>query len=348
MSLEVDGYKIHLRKRLGSGGFGTVYKATSKEGILVAAKEIDLTISEKSAVREIENAVKQKQLENPHIAKIFHIHNDDEIWMFLEYCSEGDLTQYSKTQFADLQKNKFELMYQMVDGLCFLHKRKIAHRDVKPENILVQQDLTKEEKVVVKLADFGLAKFQANDAATSAMETNVGTPWYKAPEFWDAAADGSISYHKSVDVFALGLTYLAILQAKEGQNLKPAAVGRTQAELLQPIGLVMFNRNSTGQAKLVVLEEGSAEELQFKQQQTEREIDLITDIIRRATVFKPSERLTAKEVKTLFVQSKVVEEYLNLISMSPEELLAKNIYIGGLSVPDGPYYGYPYGDIQSP
>ena len=288
MAHVVDRYSIHLRQRLGSGIIGTVYMATDENGSSVAAKEVDATRSERGAIRELENAFKQRQLDHDNIIKILHMHNEKETWLFLEFCEEGDLSQYASNHFADLQKNRLGLMTQMSNGLLFLHKSRIAHRDIKPGNILIQ--MSKSREVVIKLADFGLAKFHEKDSISSTMETNVGTQWYKAPEFWDASPEGTIHYHKSVDIYAMGLTFAAILQAIEGKCLKPKAVGCLQSEFMQPIGLAMFMRNTNDQPDLDVVEIEDADS---------NETILIKIAIQKATDFIPEERITAKEMLDL-------------------------------------------------
>ncbi len=210
---KLAGYAIFLRKRLGRGAFGTVYKALDSNGCTVAAKEIDKDHNSRGALREIDNANKQRKLNHENIVKILDVNNEeDEMWMFLEYCDGGDLNTYSRNHFQELKNNQLRVMKETAKGLHFLHKLRIAHRDIKPENILIQ---TKSGSPQVKLTDFGVSKFHSEDATCSAMHTNLGTHTYKAPEFWNVdQEDGSITYYKNVDVYALGLTYLAILQAK--------------------------------------------------------------------------------------------------------------------------------------
>ena len=212
MTHEVAGYVIHLRKRLGRGAFGSVYEARNNKGDIIAAKEIDKDPTSRGSLREIDNARQQKQLNHDNVVKILDTFNaDNDVWLFLEYCDGGDLNTFSKKQFQDFKDNQFYFMGDIAQGLDFLHNLRIAHRDIKPENALIQH---KNGIHRVKLTDFGLSKFHPRDSPSSAMHTNLGTHTYKAPEFWSILKDGSITYHKNVDVFALGLTYLAILQAR--------------------------------------------------------------------------------------------------------------------------------------
>ena len=74
----------------------------------------------------------------------------------------------------------------------------------------------------VKLADFDVSKFLEENYETSEMKTNVGTPAFKGPEFYRRNAWGETSYHRNIDVYSLGLTFLAMLQADtESRKLAP-------------------------------------------------------------------------------------------------------------------------------
>ena len=110
---------------------------------------------------------------------------------------------------------------------------------------------------IVKLGDFGLSKFLDPDDITSAMSSNVGTLAFKAPEFWDRKPNDRIRYHRNVDVYAAGLTFTAMLQAKPGHNLVPKAEDSLQSfETKMSIGLAAFTRcqSKHNEIKVVVPE----------------------------------------------------------------------------------------------
>ena len=90
---------------------------------------------------------------------------------------------------------------------------------IKPENVLLASH---PDEMLTKIIDFGAAKTTVrNIKGTVAMGTVCGTPEYMAPELYEAEETGHGSYNKAVDIFALGLLYLLILEAKKGQKLKP-------------------------------------------------------------------------------------------------------------------------------
>ena len=101
-------------------------------------------------------------------------------------------------------------MYGIAKGISYLHSNNIIHRDVKPANILIASAIP----LTPKLADFDISKALDFDAETSVMSSNVGTLAFKAPEFF-MRSGGKLEYHRNVDVYAAGLTFLAMIQASE-------------------------------------------------------------------------------------------------------------------------------------
>ncbi len=288
MSVQIGAYNVDLRRKIGRGHFGTVYRAEKIHGKgTAAAKQLDST--SKAALKEIENAWRQQDLKHVNIVKIFDIKNEEEeneFWMFMEFCSGGDLNKYSLTKYDELQKIKVNLMKQMAAGLNYLHNRRIAHRDIKPENILLQPKMNVNIPVV-KLTDFGLAKFHSPKAECTEMTTNLGTQIYKAPEFWDMDDERKIHYHKNVDVYALALTYLTLITAEKGKGLRPHAEGCEPSEHYQPIGLVMFNRRNDDKEELNVVESDDSDD---------EEIQVVKNIIKEGTSVRANGRPTAAKI----------------------------------------------------
>ncbi len=285
----IGGYKVNLRARIGRGAIGTVFTAKDQDDNLVAAKQVDEKMAEKTLVRELENAHKQKRLNHENIVKILHIYSeqpDEDTWVFMEYLNGGDLNKYALKNFAKFFETKLDTMVQMARGLAFLHESKICHRDIKPENILIE-DKGNDQPICVKLTDFGLAKFQSPDAESSIMHTKLGTQNYMAPEFWKIKPDGTVDYHKSVDTYALGLTFLAMLNSVEGQKLKPIAEGCDESESGQPIGLVMFTRNKYNHQALDVVSD---------KENNGCNMQAVKRLIRKATLFQPEKRPSAREM----------------------------------------------------
>ena len=179
-------------------------------------------------------------------------------------------------------------MRQIIDGIAFLHSRDIVHRDIKPANILLS--LTQDRCVTVKLGDFGLTKILDPNSLTSAMSSNVGSLAFKAPEFFNSRPDnqGKVRYHRNVDVYAAGLTFVAMLQARTDKNLLPKAEGSLQSgETHISIGLAAHNRMVNGHPEINVVEDLTSDGALTKK---------IKDIIRGMTCLSPTHRLSAFKV----------------------------------------------------
>ncbi len=283
--IKVGEFNVELRSQLGKGRFGTVYRATDREGKYVAAKEIDY----KDPTKELENAVKQqRKCIHENLAKIFEVLTlTDETWIFMEFIEGGDMQHHFKKN-PELLKDfgtKASLMTQISEGLNYLHGVNVVHRDIKPENILVS--VSKDTNAItLKLTDFGIARFLEEDEST--MTTNVGTFPYKAPEFWQVKPDGSLAYHRSIDVFSLGLTFLAMYQAKQGKPLVPMVEDlKEKFNHHVPIAYIMFNRREYGQPDLIVIKD---------KEHDDENVKILKELIRNMTKLAPAERSDMKHV----------------------------------------------------
>lgn len=132
---------------------------------------------------------------------IDHFQEANSVFLVCEYCSGGDLDQFICKNWKHWEnsdmREPLKIIYQVGVGVYFLHKQGFAHRDLKPRNVLIHQG-------VFKIADFGFA------SSSSVMESDVGTPLFKAPEFFRFP----MHYNKKVDVWALG-SMLYLLLANE-------------------------------------------------------------------------------------------------------------------------------------
>ncbi len=283
--MTVGEFHVEMRRELGRGRFGSVYKATDNEGKYVAAKKIEYTGKNK----ELENAVKQQEkCIHQNLVRIFGVMSlTDETWIFMEFIEGRDMQHHFRKNPNFLRgfDIKTGLMTQIAEGLNYLHGVNVVHRDIKPENILVSL-LKGTNAITLKLTDFGIAKFLEDDEST--MSTNVGTFPYKAPEFWEVKSDGSLAYHRSIDVFSLGLTYLAMYQAKEGEPLVPFVENLEEKfNHHVPIAYIMFNRREYGQPDLIVIKD---------KEHDDENVKVLKELIRNMTKLAPEERSDMKHV----------------------------------------------------
>ena len=305
MSQEVGKYTVSLQDILGNGSYGIVYQAVHSDSNLpVVAKQITFKIQQKrhhTAEKEL-MAFHQLPHDHQNIIKILNIHKDNNknLWIIMERCVYGDLMGYFNKypEKFDDTLHKLQLMCQISNGLEYLHEKKIVHRDIKPYNILLHDKNNKTdglsrsgENIVAKIADFGLCKFLDPLDTASSMSSNVGTQYYKAPEFWDPKSNDRVRYHKSIDIFAAGLTFLSMIQPLEDGLMKPKIeVGLLEEPLNNPIGLTMLNRKAANRPVNILADTLEDDEI----------INGIRKIIAKAIVLEPRDRITADALKSGF------------------------------------------------
>ena len=149
--ITVERYSVDAGNIIGKGAFGVVYTGTDNRGNQVAAKRIDGT--DKHKIAKITNDLHRLlDLDHPNVVKLLDIHHlDTTMWMFMEYCPNKDFEKYFQ-KFKPNGEQKLDLMIQIAEGVEFLHKKDIIHRDIKPGNILVS-----ENPAIAKLTDFDLS-----------------------------------------------------------------------------------------------------------------------------------------------------------------------------------------------
>jgi serine/threonine protein kinase len=233
----VDGYEVDADRQLGRGMFGEVFIGRhSVTKILVAAKKIWVDEEDTEQVKDVMKEVEALKDVPPHrnIAKYLgKERTDTHLWIFTEYCAEGDLNKFASRNDLDLEK-KLQIMEDCVTALVHLHELHpaIVHRDVKPENVLIAKE---EDAQVAKLCDFGTAKVTSKErgGATVHMHTMCGTGEFMAPELFEYERAGKVSYNKSIDIFSLGLLYLALVEAPPRTKLQ-AMYGECQSCTMSP------------------------------------------------------------------------------------------------------------------
>ncbi|KAJ2143324.1 Protein kinase of the Mitotic Exit Network [Coemansia sp. RSA 564] len=194
---------------IGKGAAGSVYRGLNlRTGAVVAIKQIRKEGFSSSA--EIEAARKEidvlRDLHHQNIVKyIGYEQTEHELDIILEYCEGGSL-QNILSKFSKFPENLVGVyVSQILDGLSYLHRNAILHRDIKPGNILLLKD------GVVKLADFGVARIQ------NGLNTVVGSPYWIAPEV--LLLHGSTS---AADIWSLGCTIVQLVSGKAPyQDLPP-------------------------------------------------------------------------------------------------------------------------------
>ncbi|XP_068699152.1 cyclin-dependent kinase 8-like isoform X4 [Montipora capricornis] len=203
--------------KVGRGTYGHVYKAKQRDcpnGKYFALKQIEGTGISMSACREI---ALLRELKHPNVIalqRVFLSHADRKVWLLFDF-AEHDLWHIIKYHRASKAQKKAvpvpkgmvkSLLYQILDGIHYLHSNWVLHRDLKPANILVMGEGP--EKGRVKIADMGFARlFNAPLKPLADLDPVVVTFWYRAPEL----LLGAKHYTKAIDIWAIGCIFAELL-----------------------------------------------------------------------------------------------------------------------------------------
>jgi eukaryotic-like serine/threonine-protein kinase len=175
MGLQIKGYL--LQEKIRDGTVGTVWRATNSSQQVVAIKQMsakNATESDKVRQFEKEAALTQK-LAHKNIIKIHEPLDSDPPAFVMEYFESENL-KYSLWNLPErIVKYEFKILRQVADALSFVHAQGVVHKDIKPENVLVNA------KQEVRLIDFSLAQSKM-DRFLQFSKRVEGTPLYMAPE----------------------------------------------------------------------------------------------------------------------------------------------------------------------
>lgn len=188
--------KFQIVEKLGEGTYGKVYKAlhkTTQEPY--ALKKIRILYEEEgvpsTAIREVSLL---KECDHPNVIKLHEVHsNASALYLVFEFL-DMDLRMYLKRngQFTESMLLK-SAVYQCFRGIEYCHSHRVLHRDLKPQNVLIDVDARR-----LVLADFGLAR--AYSVPLRAYTHEVVTLWYRAPEI----LLGTSKYATPMDMWSLG------------------------------------------------------------------------------------------------------------------------------------------------
>lgn len=166
---EIPGFTI--QRVIGQGGMGTVYEAVDKLGLRFAIKMMRREMSAANQKRFREEAQAMAALKHPNIAGILTYGSiGDRPYFVMEYFPGGTLHDRKADYQADPRKAA-RLLAKVADALAYLHRAGVIHRDIKPQNILL------DKQGEPRLSDFGLVKrFSDELDAPAAMESADGSP----------------------------------------------------------------------------------------------------------------------------------------------------------------------------
>lgn len=194
----ISHYKI--MEKLGEGGMGIVYKAQDTNlDRFVALKFLPerLSNSEQDRARFLQEAKAASALNHPNICTIYGIEEQNgQLFIAMEMVEGQTLTE-KKNSIGF--KQAVDIGIQLAEGLAAAHEKGIAHRDIKPDNIMIRKD------GIAQIMDFGLAKLRGVSRLTKEGST-VGTAGYMSPE----QVQGQDADHRS-DIFSLGVVLYELI-----------------------------------------------------------------------------------------------------------------------------------------
>uniref|UniRef100_H2YPH6 MAP/microtubule affinity-regulating kinase 3 n=1 Tax=Ciona savignyi TaxID=51511 RepID=H2YPH6_CIOSA len=205
--------QYRILKTIGKGNFAKVKLArhvlTGRE---VAIKIIDKKQLNPSSLQKLFREVRiMKHLDHPNIVKLYEvIENSKQLLLVMEYANGGEVFDYLVAHGRMKEKEARAKFRQIVSSVQYLHSKKIVHRDLKAENLLLDADMN------IKIADFG---FSNEFTPGHKLDTFCGSPPYAAPELFQGKKyDGP-----EVDVWSLGVILYTLVSGSlpfDGQNLK--------------------------------------------------------------------------------------------------------------------------------
>ncbi|KAB7506502.1 Cyclin-dependent kinase 16 [Armadillidium nasatum] len=205
--------------KLGEGTYATVYKGKSLlTDNLVALKEIRLEHEEGAPCTAIREVSLLKDLKHANIVTLHDIvHTERSLTLVFEYL-DRDLKQYMDEYGSQLTLNNCKIfLFQLLRGLAYCHQRRVLHRDLKPQNLLIN------DRGELKLADFGLAR--AKSVPTKTYSNEVVTLWYRPPD----VLLGSTEYSTQIDMWGVGCIMYEMIS---GRPLFPGATVEDELQLI--------------------------------------------------------------------------------------------------------------------
>ncbi|KAI9145531.1 protein kinase [Paraphysoderma sedebokerense] len=278
------------KEKLGEGTYATVYKGINRmSNETVALKEIHLDAEEGAPSTAIREISLMKELRHINIVRLYDvIHTENKLMLVFEFMDQ-DLKKY-----MDVHGNRGALdpmtiksfMFQLLRGIAFCHENRVLHRDLKPQNLLINS------RGELKLADFGLAR--AFGIPVNTFSNEVVTLWYRAPD----VLLGSRNYSTSIDIWSTGCI---MAEMYTGRPLFP---GKSNEDQLNRIAMVMGTPTEAtwpGVSKLSEYKNffGKPNVTFYQPQNLEAILPMIDpyglDLLRRMLTYQPQLRIAAKD-----------------------------------------------------
>ena len=287
MSGELANYK--RLEKVGEGTYGVVYKALDlrpgQGQRVVALKKIRLESEDEgvpsTAIREISLL---KELKDDNIVRLYDIVHSDahKLYLVFEFL-DLDLKRYmegipkDQPLGADIVK---KFMMQLCKGIAYCHSHRILHRDLKPQNLLINKDGN------LKLGDFGLAR--AFGVPLRAYTHEIVTLWYRAPE----VLLGGKQYSIGVDTWSIGCIFAEMC------NRKPIFSGDSEIDQIFKIFRVLGTPNEAIWPDIVYLPDFKPSFPQWRRKDLSQVVPSLDprgiDLLDKLLAYDPINRISAR------------------------------------------------------
>lgn len=201
----VGNYIIH--EKLGQGGFGSVMKGVHSEtGEMAAVKFVPKnSFRQFSDLQRVFQEIQAlRNLRHPNVIRILDVaDHPDSVCFIMEFAAGGELRGYVERNKALSEEESRHFFKQIVRAVHYVHSKKIIHRDLKLENILLDGQNR------CKIVDFGLSDYVSSKERTV---TDAGTEAYLAPEVYNGNSGDSDPY--KIDVWSLGVILYALAHGR--------------------------------------------------------------------------------------------------------------------------------------
>jgi cyclin-dependent kinase len=281
-------------EKVGEGTYGVVYKAQDPTGNIVALKTIRLEAEDEgipsTAIREISLL---KELQHPNIVRLCEIiHTERKLTLVFEFLDQ-DLKKLLDTCDGGLDTATTKsFLYQLLRGTAHCHQHRVLHRDLKPQNLLINRE------GYLKLADFGLAR--AFGIPVRSYTHEVVTLWYRAPD----VLMGSRKYSTPVDIWSVGCIFAEMV------NGRPLFPGNNDSEQLQYIFKIMGTPSEKIWPTVAELPDWKPEFKQYEQQSWSNIVPTLDgsgiDLLKSLLQYDPNRRLSGR--------ASMEHEYFNGVS----------------------------------
>ncbi|PIA59135.1 hypothetical protein AQUCO_00400176v1 [Aquilegia coerulea] len=207
---QLHSFTSDFKFKIGSGGFGEVYKGEFPDGVQIAVKVLKnytRDVMEKQFRSEVGTTGRTY---HPNLIKLYGYCNDAKILALIyEYMENGSFDKILFKNHLDIQWVKlYDIAIDIAKGISYLHESQIIHHDIKPGNVLL------DSKLSPKVTDFGLAR--VNRELSLFTQTGFrGTPGYAAPEVFMGP---QVKVSSKCDVFSFGMMLFDILGSKRNSK----------------------------------------------------------------------------------------------------------------------------------